>query len=177
MDFPPENQPPVLDFTASCTFLDCVFDASASFDPDGKIASYAWSFGDGNTGRGVMVPHTYAASGTYTVYLTAADNEGATTLKAKSISVMAEPLLPSPGFTLTVTGSLARGGHHVGHLYWTGATSTRIDVFRNGALIATTSNSGSYNDPIGDVGRGTYTYKVCEARRDTCSNEATVVFD
>jgi PKD repeat protein len=177
MAFPPENQPPVVDFTASCTYLECVFDASASSDPDGEIVSYTWSFGDGNTGSGAMVPHTYAASGTYTVYLTAADNEGATSIKGRIISVEAEPPPPPPGFVLTATGSRAHGGRHVGHLQWTGATSTHVDVFRNGTLSTTTANSGSYNDPIGTVGRGTYTYTVCEAGSNTCSNEATVVFE
>lgn len=176
-DFPPENQAPVLDFSSSCTFLDCVFDAGASYDPDGEIVSYVWSFGDGSTASGVVVPKTYAASGTYTVYLTAADDEGATSLRSMSVSVAAEPQPPPPGFNLTATGARARGGRHVGYLSWSGAASTHVDVIRNGAPITTTSNSGSYNDATGAVGRATYTYQVCEAGTSTCSNQATVVFD
>jgi PKD repeat protein len=177
MDPPPENQRPVASFGVSCTFLDCVFDASASYDPDGTIASYTWSFGDGNSGSGPSVAHTYAASGTYTVYLTVADNSGATGLTSKSVSVAAEPPPPPDGFLLSATGSRVRGGRHVGNLSWTGALSANVDLFRNGAWISTAVNSGSYNDAIGAVGRGTYKYLVCEAGTSICSNEATVVFD
>jgi len=53
------------------------FDASASADLDGRIASYAWSFGDGQSATGGPVAsHTYAAPGTYTVTLAVDDGEG-----------------------------------------------------------------------------------------------------
>src|SRR5262250_1346777 len=45
-----------------------------SSDPDGTIASYAWTFGDGASGAGVTASHTYAAGGTYPVSLTVTDN-------------------------------------------------------------------------------------------------------
>ena len=43
---------------------ECAFSGSGSSDPDGTIASYAWTFGDGATGTGVVVNHTYATAGT-----------------------------------------------------------------------------------------------------------------
>jgi len=52
------------------------FDGSASYDPDGTIVGYLWSFGDGDTASGVTASHVYAAGGTYTVALTVIDNEG-----------------------------------------------------------------------------------------------------
>jgi YVTN family beta-propeller protein len=52
------------------------FDASASTDPDGRIASYTWSFGDGRSASGPTVSHAYASSGTYTVTLSVDDGEG-----------------------------------------------------------------------------------------------------
>ena len=42
------NAAPTASFTASCTFLDCSFDATASGDTDGSVASYDWDFGDGH---------------------------------------------------------------------------------------------------------------------------------
>lgn len=71
----------------------------------------------------------------------------------------------------------ARGGRHVGHLAWTGATSTQVDVYRNGTRILTTPNDGAHGDATGNVGRATHTYKVCEEGTNTCSNEATIAFD
>jgi PKD repeat protein len=46
------------------------FNASGSTDPQGEVLTYAWNFGDGNTGTGVSPSHTYTALGTYTVKLT-----------------------------------------------------------------------------------------------------------
>src|SRR5262245_48872529 len=40
------------------------FDATGSSDPDGSLTAYAWSFGDGVSGTGATVTHTYAAVGT-----------------------------------------------------------------------------------------------------------------
>lgn len=54
------------------------FDASASYDPNGKAVTYAWSFGDGGTGTGVRPTHTYLRAGMYTVTLTATDASGRT---------------------------------------------------------------------------------------------------
>jgi PKD repeat protein len=54
------------------------FDASASTDPDGALASYRWDFGDGSTGDGAKVDHVFAESGTYRVTLTVTDDAAST---------------------------------------------------------------------------------------------------
>ncbi len=59
---------------------------------------------------------------------------------------------------------------------WSGATSANIDVYRNAVVVATVANAGSYTDSTGDTGRAQYTYTVCEAGTQTCSNEALVSF-
>ena len=61
-------------------------------------------------------------------------------------------------------------------LKWSEATSTDVDVYRDGVIVATTANDGSHTDNIDQRGGGSYTYKVCEAGTTTCSNEATVTF-
>lgn len=81
------NVPPQASFSSNCTGLTCGFDASASNDPDGSIVSYAWDFGDGNTGSGVAPNHTYAAAGTYTVQLTVTDNRGGTDTQSQQVTV------------------------------------------------------------------------------------------
>jgi alpha-tubulin suppressor-like RCC1 family protein len=54
------------------------FDASASSDVDGQIASYAWDFGDGSAGSGLLPTHTYTSAGIYPATLTVTDNAGLT---------------------------------------------------------------------------------------------------
>jgi hypothetical protein len=68
------------------------------------------------------------------------------------------------------------GGINTVRLTWTGATSSNIDVQRDGVVIATVPNTGNYTDSTGDAGRARYTYEVCEAGTQTCSNDAQVVF-
>jgi len=82
----------------------------------------------------------------------------------------------TPGaITLSAAGRKV-GGINTVRLTWSGATSANIDVYRNGALIVTTANDGSYIDSTGDSGRARYTYRVCEAGTQTCSNNASVTF-
>ncbi|HEX9366624.1 MAG TPA: PKD domain-containing protein, partial [Vicinamibacterales bacterium] len=93
------NTPPVASFTSVCSGLTCSFDASGSSDPDGTISSYAWNFGDGTTGSGVTVGHTYAAGGTYTVTLTVTDNGAATSQTGRTVTVVAPNAPPVASFT------------------------------------------------------------------------------
>ncbi len=63
------------------------FSAIESTDRDGSIINYAWDFGDGSTGSGETVSHTYNEIGQYNATLTVTDNEGATA--STSILVLA----------------------------------------------------------------------------------------
>lgn len=80
------NQSPTANFTFSCSGLTCSF-TSTSSDPDGTVAAYNWTFGDGGTSTAQNPSHTYGAGGTYTVELTVTDNRGATASASKSVTV------------------------------------------------------------------------------------------
>jgi hypothetical protein len=86
------NEPPTAAFGSSCTWLDCTFDASASADTDGTVASYAWDFGDGQTGTGQTPSHTYALAGDYNVKVTVTDDKGDTAYVIHSVSVQSRAL-------------------------------------------------------------------------------------
>ena len=92
---PPELEPPVASFiyspVAPTTGETVTFDASASYDPDGTIVSYAWDFGDTTTGTGEITTHTYADDGTYTVTLTVTDNDGLSDATSEDITVLNRP--------------------------------------------------------------------------------------
>ncbi len=67
------DQPPVARFTCSeqpeRSPLNVFFDAATSEDADGRIVIYFWTFGDGYTGSGQSIAHTYAEAGCYKVTL------------------------------------------------------------------------------------------------------------
>ena len=77
--------------------------------------------------------------------------------------------------TLTATGVKIKGTAVV-NLFWTGATSNNIDIYRDGVLIATVRNIGTYTDNTGVKGRHTFTYTVCDAGTNNCSNVVIVQF-
>ncbi|MGF1660481.1 MAG: PKD domain-containing protein [Rubrimonas sp.] len=59
------------------TESELVFDGRGSFDPDGEITSWEWTFGDGGSASGPVVRRAYAEPGDYEVRLTVRDDSGA----------------------------------------------------------------------------------------------------
>ncbi len=98
---PVVNQSPTAAFTSATDGLSASFLGTGSSDPDGTIASYSWSFGDGQTGAGETTSHVYATGGTYDVSLTVIDNLGAPNTVVHSVTVNAGP---TASFALSVTG-------------------------------------------------------------------------
>ncbi|MGO9456416.1 MAG: PKD domain-containing protein, partial [Acidimicrobiales bacterium] len=77
------------------------FDASGSH-PSTSITSYHWDFGDGNTGSGESIQHTYSTPGTYTATLTVGTAAGQHASAQATVVVVAPPA-PGKGLTVTVT--------------------------------------------------------------------------
>ena len=92
------NRAPVAAFDYTVDGLDVSFDAGDSSDPDGRIATYAWDFGDGATGTGLTTTHSYAAPGGKTVTLTVTDDRGATGSGTQTVEISN---LPVARFTAT----------------------------------------------------------------------------
>jgi PKD repeat protein len=114
------------------------FDGGGSTDPDGRITSWEWEFGDGGTASGRMVEHAYRAPGVYEVTLTVRDDSGAplnvardrllVTVNALPLADAGPDLIVAPGqdFVLDGSGSVDPDGRIVLHR-WTlpdGATAT-----------------------------------------------------
>ncbi len=96
-----DPQPPVANFTSSCSMLACNFNGSSSSGAAG--ATYTWTFGDASSGSGVTTSHSYSASGTYSVTLTVTDVNG-TSSKTASVTVSNASAPPVASFTKSCSG-------------------------------------------------------------------------
>jgi serralysin len=109
------NQPPVAVISAAPTSgvapVTVAFIGSGSYDPDGSVTGYAWSFGNGATSNAADPSYTFTTAGTYTVTLTVTDNKGATRSTTTTISVQAQATATQVwvGTLTTATGRRAAG--------------------------------------------------------------------
>jgi PKD repeat protein len=89
------DEPPVAAFTLPASAPEAGqpvhLDGTPSTEPDGSIASYAWSFGDGATATGPAPSHTYPSAVTYPVTLTVTDTSGQKGSITKQLTVVAGP--------------------------------------------------------------------------------------
>ena len=91
-----KNAPPTAVFKVSPSdprvAVSTLFDASGSYDVDGHIVSYAWDFdGDGVfdvVGASSDVKHTFTDAGDVTVTLKVTDDEGASAVVSKTLTVL-----------------------------------------------------------------------------------------
>lgn len=82
------NQPPIANFTFVINDKTVSFNTSSSYDYDGNITSFNWSFGDGINSTGKTINHTYQNYGTYNVSLTVTDDDGNNDTITKVILVL-----------------------------------------------------------------------------------------
>lgn len=68
----------------ACAGQALAFSASGSSDPDGPLASFEWSFGDGGRAQGATVEHVYAQPGIYTVTLLVDDQTQTANAQARA---------------------------------------------------------------------------------------------
>ena len=111
---PPPNADPVADFVivtvGAAAGSPVTFDASLSRDegfPCGSACGYAWTFGDGSSGAGLFVAHSYNSPGTFTVTLTVTDARGGVSKPLAKAVVVALPALPKPSLKTSPTGPVA----------------------------------------------------------------------
>jgi len=128
-----------------------------AFDPSGTRLYFS---SQRNPGR------TYEITGPFR----SAIPPSTTTTTTTSTTTTTRPV----AITLTATGR-TQGRKRVADLRWSGATTTNVEVRRNGSVIATTANDGAYTDTIGKA-TGTYRYRVSHPGGSPISNEATVTF-
>ena len=77
---------------------DVIFNASSSSVSNG---TYAWDFGDGQTGAGVMITHQFNRAAMFTVVLTVTNDRGQSSSASRTINVSAALPPQSANFTFS----------------------------------------------------------------------------
>lgn len=164
---PGANQPPTAFMTATPVTGPAPhvvnFDGRGSSDPEGQTLTYSWVFGDGQSGAGATVAHTYTAAGTYTATLRVADPAGADSFDSLTIIVSNPP----PGPLAAPTNLQANVSSDTVTLSWTdnandeNAYVVERAIGNKGAFAAIArlpANAQAYPDP--GLSRGQYRYRV-----------------
>ena len=169
---PASNQPPVANAGgpySAAAGAPVSLDGSASRDPDGSIASYAWNFGNGTTGSGAAPSATYATAGTFTVTLTVTDNRGATSQASTTVTVTTntQPPVANPGGPYTGTVNVP--------INFNGAASRDPD----GSVVSYLWNFGDGTTASGVTAvhayaaTGSYTVRLTVTDNDGLTNSAS----
>ncbi len=174
----PINDPPVVSITSpenDASFgsgSEISFVGSASDTEDGDLtASLVWTsdLQQDPIGKGGSF-NTVLSDGQHTITASVTDFGGLNGSDSITITVAGQSV---GDIVLSVTASKIRGTKYA-NLTWSGATSTNVDIYRDGIPITTTANDGAYTDgPLGKGG-GSAAYQVCEEGTSTCSNTVSV---
>ena len=152
----PRNHPPTADATAGEPYTGFVhevitFNGSRSYDRDGRIISWRWSFGDGTNGTGEITNHIYEYAGSYTVTLIATDNRFASDVYTTTARITLgnnPPMIPivsgptsgyvnvSSQYTVVSTDPDRDTLHYV--IDWDDGSSNTSPFFESGYTISTT---------------------------------------
>ncbi|MBR5726148.1 MAG: PKD domain-containing protein, partial [Muribaculaceae bacterium] len=91
-------------YTSVCKGTPTQFTSTSTTNPSGQtIQSYQWNFGDGQTGSGQSVTHTYAQAGNYQVTHTVSTGNGhCTDQKTQTVPVYAAPIASATAQPSTV---------------------------------------------------------------------------
>ena len=99
------NLPPVAVASADATTVfvgeEISFDGDDSYDPEGDVLDYSWSFGDGDTSTLRSPKHMWDAPGSYTVNLTVEDGRGQQ--GSASLNIEVETLGPDALFSFLLS--------------------------------------------------------------------------
>jgi PKD repeat protein len=116
------------------------FDGTNSYDPDGKVVQWSWSFGDSYSSPDVVATHTYNFPGWYWVTLHVWSDDGAQgdaevlikALDAAPTSYCGEAARTTPMLTLSKNGGES------------------VDLQWGASCVASDIDYGVYAGPIGD---------------------------
>ena len=177
----PVNEAPTVTITAPAdgsTYIEgdsITFIGTADDPEDGDISSsILWTSSiDGQFGSGALVTTSGLSVGIHTITAEATDSGDKTGSDAITITIN-----PATAITLSAGYHKDRGVYYA-DLTWNGAIGANVNIYRNGVLIDTVANTGTYSERLGknnEIRGQTFVYQVCETDGSACSNEASLSF-
>ncbi|MFT3825519.1 MAG: PKD domain-containing protein [Chitinophagaceae bacterium] len=185
---PAPNQSPVAnagsDITITLPASTATLNGSASNDPDGSIATYAWSYVSGPTqytitsSSAVSTTVTGLAAGTYTFKLTVTDNSGASSSATVKVIVNPAPnqvpvanagndvTITLPTSTATLNGSASNDPD--------GSIVSYAWSYLSGPAQYTITSPSASSTTVTDLVQGTYVFKLTVTDNNGVSASATV---
>jgi PKD repeat protein len=141
----------------------------ASTDAEGVVATYAWSFGDGSSSNERNPSHTYSSLGTFTVRLTVADDDGATSTAAiGTVQVLNLPPTAAGSSDRATTDRLTAVRFTDASSDRDGTIASRTWRFGDGSTSSDTNPSHTYGS------LGTFTPTLTAVDNDGASATATL---
>jgi hypothetical protein len=133
------------------------------------VSSLTGQIGSGGSFTSALAP------GTHVVTASVTDGGGATSMKQVTVTVAAPVVEASTQVMLAASAYRIKSAERV-DLSWSGLSTSRVDVYRDGAKIETISNTGYWTDLLNRKRGGTYTYTVCGTGTTTCSAPVSATF-
>ncbi len=175
------NNPPVADAGGPYNGNEdspIAFDGSGASDADGDPLTYAWDFGDGNTGTGVGPSHTYTTSGTFTVALVVNDGLASST-PSTTTATIAEVNDPP------VADNVAASGDQETVIPWAPSVSDEegdpltcsisLAPANGSSSVAADCSSGTYTPDPGFSGNDAFDYEVSDGQANSTGTVSVTV--
>ena len=182
------NQPPVAnagsDISITLPTNSTTLNGTASYDPDGTIASYAWSWVSGpsqysiTNAAAATTTLTNLAQGTYVFKLTVTDNSGASTSTTVKVIVNPAPNQPpvaNAGSDITITlptNSTTLNG--TASYDPDGTIASYAWAWVSGPSQYSITNTGAATTTLNNLVQGNYVFKLTVTDNNGASTSATV---
>ncbi len=183
----PANKAPIAnagtDRTITAPANSVNLDGSASYDPDGTIASYSWvlktgtgsiTISNGNTSKPSVVGLT---TGTYSFQLTVTDNSGATSTDLVTVTVNPQPAAPNQapvanaGNNQTITAPSASVVLNGSSSFDPDGTITKYTWTQvSGPNTGVVLGNGTVSPSVSGLAVGTYTFQLLVTDNDGATN-------